>query len=274
MHTTEQAHLTTVIRHWTDLRDALGAPAKVASFGVGLRGYLAALDRMDEALSLVHVQQLATRKDEHGRTQYRCTKCDHVGDGHTHAVGEDRDPAQLGQRPIPLRVAILDTMQAVHADLLECADATAAGVQREPMRGPAPNPQWPDSSKGRRIMEADRARTAVLAMQDAHDPRRWKWNGPRPSAPLAALWLLGRLQGAPGPFHRLTPAQTGYIASIARSAASRVETALDIAAQLAPITKPCPECGGRIEVRGGAGASPLAHCVRCGRIWSEQGVAA
>ncbi|MGW0550535.1 hypothetical protein [Streptomyces altiplanensis] len=256
MTTTEQAHLTTVIRHWTDLRDALGAPAKVASFGVGLRGYLAALDRIDEQQAEADRQAALDRRLL------------------------ERDPSQIGERPTPVRIAIFDTMQAVHADLLECADATAAGVQREPMRGPAPNPQWPDSSKGRRIMEADRARTAVLAMQDAHDPRRWKWAGPRPTAPLAALWLLGRVQGAPGPFHRLTPQQAGYIASVARSAADRVEKALDIAAQLAPITKPCPElrnlvpCGGRIEVRGGAGASPLAHCVRCGRIWSEQGVAA
>lgn len=239
MTTTEQGHLTTVIRHWTDLRDALGAPNKVAAFGVGLRGYLAALDRIDEQ------QTEAERQLARDRRLL------------------ERDPSQIGERPTPFRIAIFDTMQAVHADLLECADATAASVQREPM-GPLPA-SYP---------EADRARRAVLAMRDAHDPRRWKWTGPRPTAPLTALWLLGRVQGAPGPFHRLTARQADYIAAVARDAANRVEAALDIAAQLAPITKPCPECGGRIQVRGGAGASPLAHCTRCGRIWSEQGVAA
>ncbi|WP_028814446.1 hypothetical protein [Streptomyces flavidovirens] len=245
MHTTEQGHLTTVIRHWTDLQDALGAPAKVQGFGVGLRSYLAALDRIDEQ------QAEADRQTALDRRLL------------------ERDPSQIGERPTPVRIAIFDTMQAIHADLLECADATAAAAQRPPM-GPLPA-TYP---------EADRARRAVLAMRDAHDPRRWKWNGPRPSAPLTALWLLGRVQGAPGPFHRLTTRQTDYIASVARTAADRVEKALDIAAQLAPIAQPCPElrnlvpCGGRIEVHGGAGASPLAHCVRCGRIWSEQGIAA
>lgn len=236
MHTTEQAHLTTVIRHWTDLNDALGAPNKVASFGVGLRAYLAALDHIDE--------QQAEQDRQRARDIRRL----------------ERDPSQIGERPTPLRITILDTMRAIHDDLLECADATAAVAQRPPM-GPLPA-TYP---------KADRARRAVLAMKDAHDPRRWKWTGPRPTAPLTALWLLGRVQGAPGPFHRLTAPQAGYIASVARSAADRVEKALDIAAQLAPITTPCPECGGRIQVRGGSGASPLAHCTGCGRIWTEEG---
>lgn len=258
-----QHHLIIVITHWPDLQDALGTPTKVASFGVGLRAYLAALDRIDEEQALVHVQQLATRKDEHGRTQYQCTRCDHVGDGHTHASGEDRDPAQLGQRPTPLRVAILDTMQAVHADLLECADAVAEVAQRQPMgQLPAGYP------------ETDRARRAVLAMKDRHDPRRWKWTGPRPAAPYTALWLLGRLQGAPGPFHRLDVRQAELIAAVARSAAERIERALDISVERRTLDQRHEGCGGRIDIHGGEGRQPVAHCTGCGRIWAEGVIAA
>jgi hypothetical protein len=232
---TTTQHLVTVIHHWGDLNEALGAPTKVASFGLGLRNYLAALDRIDE-------QQ--AEAERHRALALRTL---------------ERDPTQLGERPIPLRVHILDTMSAVHTDLLDCADHTAAAVQRSPM-GPLPA-GYP---------AADRARRAVLAMRDQHDPRRWRWTGPRPAAPYAALWLLGRVQGAPGPFHRLTEPDADHIASVARHAAQRVEQALDIADRIAPISQPCPDCAGRIEIHGGAGATPVARCGTCGRVWTEQ----
>lgn len=235
---TAARHLHTCITHWPDLQDALGAPSKIASFGVGLRAYLAALDRADEQ----HAQTERQRALELRLLE--------------------RDPTQVGERPTPLRIAILDTMQAIHADLLECADATAEHVQRAPMG------QLPDG-----YPEKDRARRAVLAMKDRHDPRRWKWTGPRPTAPYTALWLLGRLQGAPGPFETLTARHTDDIASVARSAAERIERALDISVERRTLEQR-HDCGGRIDVHGGEGRPPLAHCRGCGRIWTESGVVA
>lgn len=247
-------NLITVITHWRDLDDALGAPAIRDGFGQGLRQYLA---RLDEEPDELHHQHLTTIPLANDRVTYACAHCDHVGDGHAHTRSEDRDPAQLGARPLPLRVTILDTMEAIHAQLLECADAIAEHVQR-PVMGLLP--------AGYSL--ADRQRRELLAMRDRHDPRRWRWTGTRPTAPLTALWLLGRIQAAPGPFRPLTEAHRDRIASVARGCARQVETALDIAAVVAPITKPCPDCGGGLRVHGGAGADPTAHCSACGRTWT------
>ncbi|MFK0062646.1 hypothetical protein ACIQTN_25890 [Streptomyces werraensis] len=229
--TSTTAHLTTVIRHWTDLHDALGAPALHNGFGIGLRGHLAALtDIADRAL--------------------------------THAA-ERADSASdaPGERPAPLRPMILDTMTEVETALVDCADQLAAEIQRTPMsRAPR---DWP---------AADRARRNQLADQDANDPRRWKWTGKR-TAPYAALWLYARITQPGGPFAPLTDRHRETVAAVARSCAVRVERALDIAAQVRTLEQPCA-CGGRIDVHGGEGRQPLAHCTGCGRIWTEGGVIA
>lgn len=238
--TTAQRDLATVIHHWRDLNDALGTPGKTTWFGTGLRSYLAALD--DQQAEAEHTRALALRLLE-------------------------RDPTQLGQRPIPLRVTVLDTMQAVHADLLECADAIAELVQRDPMKPPPAKRAAVAHTWEERRAWQDHARQHEAALRDRNDPRRWKWTGQRPAAPYAALWLLGRVQGSPGPFRPLTDQQREQIAGVARSCAQRVEKALDIAAEIAPITKPCPDCEGPIELHGGAGAPPVARCTDCGRTW-------
>ena len=231
---TTAAHLQTCAIHWRDLRDALGAPTIHHGFGIGLRGHLAALNEIDPALLV------QARADE--RT--------------------DSSPDALGERPVPVRLAILDTMRAVRAQLLECADQTASAVQR-PVMGLLPK-TYP---------AADRARRELLVMQDRGDPRRWSWTGGRPDAPYAALWLLARVQGAPGPFRPLTPVQADAIGRVARQSADQVERALDIAAQRRTLEQR-HDCGGRIDVHGGEGRPPVAHCTGCGRIWTEQGVAA
>lgn len=228
---TTTAHLTTVIRHWPDLHDALGQPAIHHGFGIGLHGHLAALtDTAERALARA-------------------------------AERADSAPDAPGERPAPLRTTILDTMTEVEAALVDCADQLAAEIQRAPMsRAPR---DWP---------AADRARRNQLADQDANDPRRWRWTGKR-TAPFAALWLLGRVQGAPGPFRPLSEVEERRIGGVARSCADRVERALDIAAQTRTLEQR-HDCGGRIDVHGGEGRQPLAHCTGCGRIWSEGGVIA
>jgi len=230
---TTTTHLTTVIRHWPDLQDALGAPTLHNGFGIGLQGHLAALT--DRDLMDAHLSRLDERADS--------------------------APDAPGERPAPLRTTILDTMTEVEAALVDCADQLAAHIQRTPMtRAPR---DWP---------AADRARRNQLADQDANDPRRWKWTGKR-TAPFAALWLYARLTQPGGPFTPLTDRHREAVASVARSCADRVERALDIAAQSRTLEQRCA-CGGAIDVHGGEGRQPLAHCTGCGRIWSEGGVVA
>jgi hypothetical protein len=173
----------------------------------------------------------------------------------------DSAPDAPGERPAPLRTTILDTMTEVEAALVDCADQLAAEIQRTPMTRAPRN--WP---------AADRARRDQLADQDANDPRRWKWTGKR-TAPYAALWLYARLTQAGGPFAPLTDRHRETVAAVARTSAERVERALDIAAQTRTLEQR-HDCGGRINVHGGEGRQPLAHCTGCGRIWTEGGVIA
>ncbi|MEU2443532.1 hypothetical protein ABZ588_08430 [Streptomyces althioticus] len=246
--TTTATHLRTVALHWNDLHTALGQPTQIGAFGLGLRGYLARLNTDAEQL-------------EYERHQA------------THLRSLERDPMQLGARPIPIRVQILETMAAVHADLLECADAIAETVQRPPMKPPAPRRAAHARTRAERVAWEDHARRVQAAKDDAADRRRWRWTGIRPDAPYTALWLLGRVQGAPGPFRPLTEVEERRIGGVARSCADRVERALDIAAQTRTLEQR-HDCGGRIDVHGGEGRQPLAHCTGCGRIWSEGGVIA
>lgn len=232
--TTAATHLRTIALHWTNLTDALGQPAIHHGFGIGLRGHLAALTEPDlDALA-------QTRADERA----------------------DSTPDALGERPIPIRLHIHETMRIVRDTLIDCADQIAGSVQR-PVMG--------QLSEG--YPAADWRRRELLVMQDRKDPRRWSWTKARPEAPYAALWLLARVQGAPGPFRSLTTLQLDHIAGVARSAAERVECALDIAAQRRTLEQR-HDCGGAIDVHGGEGRPPLAHCTGCGRVWTEAGIAA
>ncbi|MGX1221970.1 hypothetical protein [Streptomyces ambofaciens] len=276
--TSTATHLRTIALHWTDLREALGQPAIVNGFGQGLRGYLAALEEVDtSAVVVYHTQKLTTVRDENGRvTGYRCLHCGDVDPGHTHPIGEDRDPAQIGQRPVPIRLFIADTMRVVEAALIACADDIAHHAQRAPIAGPtarrtATHPYL--TQREADIAAADRARRAELAHADLVDPRRWRYTGHR-TASHAALWLLARVERAPGPCRRITEDEEQRIGTVAAGAAARVERALDIAAQQRTLSTPCPDCNGPVDVHGGEGRVPVAHCTGCGRIWTEGGVIA
>lgn len=237
---TTAAHLWTIAHHWRDLTTALTTTGTATWPPAGrMSDYLRALDDADAELAEAARWQAAYAR------QYL-----------------DRDPAQVGATRPPLRIEILDTMRTVETRLTETGDQVAAVVQRSPMTF-APR-KWP---------AADRARRDALARADTVDPRRWRYGG-RHTAPHTALWLLARVQGAGGPFRPLPEREAQLIASVAQEACTRVENALDIAARTAVIAHPCPGCGGRIEMYGGAGASPAAHCTGCGRTWTGQDAAA
>lgn len=262
--TTTATHLRTIALHWSDLREALGNAPILNGFGKGLRGYLAALEAADMQLLVIHhTSKLNTSRDENGRVVgYTCEFCGDADPGHAHPVGEERDPAQIGERPVPLSLFILDTMRDVEAALTETADQIAASVQRPPM--PFAPSSWP---------AGDRERRNQLARADTADPRRWRWTGQRRPAPYTALWLLARVERRPGPFRELTVLEQEQIGTVAAGAAARVEQALDIAAQRRTLEQR-HDCGGRIDVHGGEGRPPVAHCTGCGRIWTEGGVVA
>ncbi|MFF3398270.1 hypothetical protein ACFYW6_07125 [Streptomyces sp. NPDC002659] len=230
---TTSQQLRTIATTWTDLQDALGAPAQLGAFGLGLRGYLARLDQYDaeEAAALRALE---------------------------------RDPSQIGERPVPIRLRVFDTMRSIQAGLAELADQIAAEVQREPVSF-APR-DWP---------AAERARRNALARADLADPRRWRFRGNRPPAPYTALWLLARVEHRPGPCRRLNEAQQERIGHVARGAVTRIEAVLDVADRCKELSdeNTCA-CGGRIEVYGGAGATPVARCQGCGALWTEQGIIA
>ena len=248
MTTTAATHLRTIALHWTDLHEAAGQPVQVGAFGLGLRGYLARLDQAD-------AEQI-----EYERHQA------------AHLRSLERDPIQLGDRPVPVRLHILDTMRVVEAALVACADDIARQVQRAPISMPTARTADYRTLREARIAYEDRQRRTELALADQHDPRRWRYTERR-TATYAALWLLARVLRAPGPCQRITEEHEQHIGNVAAGAAARVERALDIAAQRRTLAEP-HGCGGEIDVHGGEGRQPLAHCTGCGAIWSEGGVIA
>ncbi|MHA4776043.1 hypothetical protein L1085_016225 [Streptomyces sp. MSC1_001] len=239
-HTTAAAQLQQVARLWPDLTDALGTPTTGPGFGLGLRGYLATLDQHD------------AEQAEYDRWQAAALRA------------LERSPDQLGTRPIPISLRVHDTMRTVEAALLETCDQIAAASQRAPMP-PAPA-SWPTK---------DRIRRNRLAAADARDPQRWHLTGVRPGVIWTALWLSARADGARWPGRPLDEGQQHHVARVAAEALRRIEATLDLAEQRRELTSahPC-QCGGTIEVYGGAGAQPVARCKRCGAIWHEGGVVA
>lgn len=230
---TTSTNLRTIALAWTDLRDALGAPTQHSWPPVTLAGYLTALHQLDadEAAALRALE---------------------------------RDPSQIGTRPVPISLRVYDTMRTIEAALAECADQIAAEVQREPV--PFAPKDW---------KPADRARRDAHARADLADPKRWRFRGNTPPAPYTALWLLARVERRPGPFRTLSEAHERHIGNVAREAAARIEAVLDLADQERELTSEhtCA-CGGTIKVYGGGGATPCANCQACGALWTEQGVIA
>lgn len=246
--TTARTHpLAVIATHWRHLEDALGTPSAVTWPPAGLRGYLGALGAEEE-------QEARAWRAEALRAL-------------------ERSPEQLGRTEAPLRLAVLDTMTTVTDALVDLADQVAA-VAQYAAATPAPaRRSWPADPRARRTVAADDARRNLLAQRQAADPRRWRYTGER-TAVRAALWLLAQQQGVRGPWRPLSEQQRRTIETTGRVCADQIERTLDLAARREPLAHPCDQCGGTIQIHGGSGHVPLAHCTSCGRVWTEQGIAA
>ncbi|MBT2449460.1 hypothetical protein J7F03_20685 [Streptomyces sp. ISL-43] len=174
-----------------------------------------------------------------------------------HRAALDRNPAQLGATRPPLSIHVHDAMRTIEIALAGCADVIAAQSQIEPT--PFATADWP---------AADRTRRNARARADLADPKRWRFRGNVPRAPYTALWLLARVEARPGPFRPLTDAGRRHIAGIAREAVTRMDRVLGLVVADVEDARPCPDCGGLITVRSGAGAPPMARCSGCERLWT------
>ncbi|WP_051741185.1 hypothetical protein [Kitasatospora sp. MBT66] len=220
--------LTTIADLWDDLREQLDTPTITSWPPAGITAYLAALD-------------------EHAREEYLADQA---------AERAERTALAPGERPVPLRLAVLDTIRALDATLLHIADQIASSVQRPARTAKAAGP---GDDIGLRL--------SLAATADQADPRRWSWTGGGRDARTAALWLAKRLDGEAGPFRRLRPAEVDRIAIVAAGARQRIEKTLGLARREDPIPRPC-HCGGELVMRQGGGQDPEVQCRTCSATWS------
>ncbi|MFE5628455.1 hypothetical protein [Streptomyces sp. NPDC056543] len=207
--------LRTIARIWPDLHDALGDRTQHAWPPPQLRDYLTALERLD--IDDPTAYNTARRQLE-------------------------RSPDQIGIRPIPISLRILDTMRTVEAVLHETATQIASANQHD--------------------------------VRTSH-PHRWSFTGTPPGAVRTALWLSARADGVFWPGRALTEAQHRQLGHVAAEALRRIETALDLAQGIRELsTEHSCQCGGSIVLEGGAGDAPTARCRGCGANWTERGVVA
>lgn len=216
--TTTATQLRTVADLWPDLTTALGDRTQHAWPPPTLRQYLNTLDQHD-------AEELEARR---WKAAYLRSL--------------ERSPDQLGARPVPISIPILDTMRTVEAVLHETATQIAA--------------------------------TNQLSTSRPH-PHRWHYTGQPRDAAWTALWLAARADNMFWPGRALTEPQKRHLGHIAREALHRVEQALDLAVEQRELDADhtCP-CGGRIVITGGAGDQPTARCKQCGAWWTEAGVVA
>ncbi|MFB7278078.1 hypothetical protein ACFCZV_13300 [Streptomyces hydrogenans] len=173
MTRTTTQNLQHLLDRWDDLTELLDThgPDTWPPARPGVE-YLRALDHQDatetggyrtlaEAIAhaLHHPQELRTIRHPSGQLYYACAHCEHVGEGHTHPVRADREPGQLGDRPVPIRLHVADARRAITIALVTLADD--------------------------------------LARVDAVDPSDWYGQDPaQKTTPTAARWLLARLPHA------------------------------------------------------------------------------
>ncbi|MFI1607826.1 hypothetical protein ACH4YN_37930 [Streptomyces griseofuscus] len=239
--------LRVVVDHWQHMRDLIDTstpfvwtPPKDAA------DYLRKLDEHHAAERAVEGMTPA---------QWLARPSDEVDQG---ATRRERDPLVLAEQSAPLRLHVVDACRAVEVALCAVADEIAAAVQRAPIKRLA------------RSIPGDRAGLdlALLAARDEADPARWHYNLGDRSAVRAAEWLLGRIEGAPGPCEALDDAQRERISRFAREAARRIERTIGIDRRRGfPMDRPCPWCGASLTMHRGGADAPTVTCengLECG----------
>ncbi|MFF3190526.1 hypothetical protein [Streptomyces misionensis] len=268
MHTARRTpadDLHIVIDHWNDLRDMLDTMTPPVDRADYLRR-LEQHDRDEAAAALQHAQHLITHTDEHGRPQYECLHCDYVGEGRAHLPRADRDAVVLGERPVPLRLHVVDACRAVEAALVALADEIAAEVQ--PATLPPLRPVKHGGYATRReaqVAADDRARRASLSVLDSASPLRWSYTTGR-TAVRAAVWLLDQVEQQSGYCKPLSPGHRARIALIAREAARRIERTIGGVGARHSVTldRPCPYCGDDLTLHRGGGLDDVVVCAGAG----------
>lgn len=213
-----------------------------------------------------HLTDMLTTR--HGSTWPPAMGVQHVlnGTDDPDAAAEERATLRLAERadsgytlgasPAPIRLAIVDTIRVVTADLVYLCDVLSQEVQRPPMKhAPA---HW---------LHADRVKRDLMADRDSADPRRWHRRHAR-TAPSAAGWLLGRVQQRPGPFLPTGPSQLRRIGQAATKAEQRIVRALDGQRTAQVVDRPCPLCGGTLGLSSGDGGIPIVACFGCRQEWT------
>ncbi|MFI2612067.1 hypothetical protein [Kitasatospora sp. NPDC018619] len=169
----------------------------------------------------------------------------------------ERTALAPGEHPAPLRVAALDTILDIEADLLALADSIASSIQRPAftIRGASPA-----DTVARDI--------ALISLHDAQDPRRWSWTAAGRTGRQAATWLAARLGPATGPFRALTGVQLDQLAADVAAIRRRVDRLLDgRPANGAHATGRQCECGGEFQVTNGQDDFVIG-CPSCGSSWT------
>lgn len=229
-HSTAHADLTTIITRWDDLRDMLTTPAPSSWPPAGrMADYQAQLTEDEQAV--LHAQAAAERAE--------------------------RTSLALGERPVPIRLQVLDAIRVIDEQLLYCADQIASSCQR-----PAATVRisaGPADEIGRTLR--------LAAARDAADPARWHWNGTHRDGLTAARWLVDRIDGKPGPHRALLLGERERIAAIAEAARRRIEQTLGLGRREDPIVRRCP-CGGPMVMRQGGVLDPEVQCQKCEITWS------
>ncbi|MFD3517735.1 hypothetical protein [Streptomyces sp. NPDC058657] len=225
-----------ILNHWDHLRAALDTTGPGGTWPPSRPGieYLRALDDQDAAdvtaeqqlaaaiaHAVHHPQQLITTRHHTGQLYYQCAHCEHVGEGAAHPIRADRDPAQLGERPVPIRLHIADACRAIEIALCSLADS--------------------------------------IASRDAADPADWHHaDRAQRTAPTAAQWLLGRLTDTP--CCATHDAEQRRIDAYARDAAARLDRVLGIGYSTAVLPLPCPWCSGDLVAHMDAGTVTSVTC--------------
>lgn len=245
MTTTTITSLTTVIDQWPALRALLTTrttstwpPADPTS-----------PEPDDESLDEGHAQTLVTTRHESGQLYYACAHCEHVGEAHDHPVRPDREADQLGDRPEPFRLHVLDTIHSIETALCTLADELAADIQRTAYASSRPSRLDPMQ------MLIER-----LAAHDARDPARWRYNRANRTAPAAAQWLRARAHDEPGPCTPLTDTHRDTLARIAAGAAHRIERVLGAERRHDRLPRPCPWCAATLTLHHGGDEPEYVTC--------------